>query len=122
MNRVLLMGKLTFDPDLKHTNSGLSVCNLSVATMERAERKTTPEAKPHFEYHRVVAWGQTAETCAKYLRKGSTVFIEGKLRTDTYERDGVKMKSTKVVVDNIKFLDSRPDEREDQGDLSDVPF
>lgn len=106
MNRVLLMGKLSFDPEFRKTTSGLSVCNLSICTMEREIRKTQTEAKAHFEYHRAVAWGKTAETCAQYLRKGSMVFIEGKLRTDTYEKDGQKHKQTKIVVDNIKFLAS----------------
>lgn len=118
MNKVLLMGKLSFDPDFRQTQSGLAVCNLSVATMERAERKTNDQAKPHFEYHRCVAWGKTAETCAKYLKKDAMVFIEGKLRTDSYEKDGVKQKLTKIVIDNIKFLE----QARTQAERDDIPF
>ena len=118
MNKVMLMGKLSFDPDFRTTQSGLAVCNLSAATMERAERKTSDQAKPHFEYHRCTAWGKTAESCKKYLKKDSFVFIEGKLRTDSYEKDGVKKTLTKIVVDNIKFLDA-PKHAEE---AEDVPF
>lgn len=107
MNKVILMGRLSFEPELRKTQSGLSVCNLSLATMERIEHKTNDGKKHHTEYHKLVAWGGMADICAQNLRKGSTVFVEGKVRTDTYEKDGVKVKSTKIVVDSVKFLDPR---------------
>lgn len=126
MNRVLLLGKLAYDPEMKKTHSGLSVCNMSVSTMEPGLRKTEGQAQPHFEYHRVVAWGKTAESCGRYLKKGSDVFIEGKIRTDTYEKDGVKHKITKVHVDNIKFLatdkPAREEVQEKIQEEDDTPF
>ena len=109
MNKVMLMGRLAYDVDLKQTQTGLAVANMKVVTQERVDQKTTTETKMHNEWHNVVAWGITAETCGKYLKAGSVVFIEGKLRTDQYEKNGVKTRTTKVVVDNIKFLKAEPE-------------
>jgi len=105
MNKVMLMGRLAYDVDLKKTQTGLSVANMRLVTNERVEHKTSADSKTHSEWHNLVAWGITAETCAKYLKKGSLVFVEGKLRTDSYDKDGQKIKATKIVVDNIKFLE-----------------
>ena len=110
MNRVLLMGRLSFEPDLRKTQAGLSVCNLSLASTERVENRTNDGKKTHTEFHKLVAWGGLADLCARNLRKGSSVFVEGKLRTETYEKDGVKVKSTKIVVDSVRFLDAREDD------------
>jgi len=105
MNKVMLMGRLAYDVDLKKTQTGLSVANMKLVTNERIDHKTNSDSKSHSEWHSLVAWGITADTCAKYLKKGSLVFVEGKIRTDQYEKDGAKVKNTKVVVDNIKFLE-----------------
>jgi single-strand DNA-binding protein len=106
MNKVMLMGRLAYDVDLKKTQSGLSVANMKLVTNERVDHKTTTETKTHSEWHNMVAWGVTADTCANYLKKGSLVFVEGKIRSEQYEKDGAKVKTTKIVVDNIKFLQS----------------
>lgn len=115
MNKVLLMGKLGFDPDMKTTQGGLCIANLSVTTIEPGK-----EGKAHFEYHKVVAFGKTAESCGKYLRQGSQVLIEGKLKTDSYEKNGQKVKATKVIADAVKFLDQR--EEKPKAVYSDIPF
>lgn len=106
MNKVMLMGRLAFDVDMKQTLTGLAVANMKLVTQERVDQKTTTESRVHYEWHNLVAWGKTAETCAEFLKKGSSVFVEGKIRTEQFEKSGVKQKTTKVVVDNIKFLRS----------------
>lgn len=105
MNKVMLMGKLSFDPELRETRAGVPVANLSVTTMDRAPSKVEGEDKIVWEHHKVTVWGKTALSCKQYLRKGSTVFVEGKLRTESYEKDGRSLKVTKVSADQVKFLD-----------------
>ena len=98
MNKVILVGNLGQDPELKYTNSGKSVCNFSVATEEfyNGEKKT--------EWHRIVAWGKTGERCAEYLAKGSKVAIDGKLTTRSWEQNGEKKYMTEIVAFNVEFL------------------
>jgi single-strand DNA-binding protein len=105
MNRVMLMGKLSFEPELRKTHAGVPVANLSVTTQERLPARGDVEEKVLWEHHKVVVWGKTAESCAQYLHKGSLVFVEGKLRTESYEKEGRTLKVTKVSADAIKFLD-----------------
>lgn len=117
MNRVLLLGNLSYPPEFLKTKSGVSVCNFSLKTVEHS--KKPGEMKSYSEFHRCVVWGKTAETCHQYLKEGSSVFIEGKLKTDQYEKDGHKHKITKVHVDNITFLGSNPEPAEAPDD---TPF
>lgn len=106
MNRVMLMGKLSFDPELRETKAGVPVANLSVTTMDRSAGKGEgADDKILWEHHRVTVWGKTALSCKQYLHKGSTVFVEGRLRTESYEKDGRPLKITKISADQIKFLD-----------------
>ncbi len=106
MNKVMLMGKLSFEPELRETRAGVPVANLSVTTMDRAPAKGEGgEDKVLWEHHKVTVWGQTAVSCKRYLRKGSTVFVEGRLRTESYEKEGRSLKVTKVSAEQIKFLD-----------------
>lgn len=117
MNRVLLLGKLSYAPEFATTKSGTHVCNFSLQTVEPS--KKPGENKNYSEFHRCVVWGKQAETCKAYLKQGSTVFIEGKLKTDSYEKDGHKHKITKVNVDNISFLGEQP---QPQAAEDDTPF
>jgi len=105
LNRVTLIGNLGKDPELKHIGSGKAVCNLSLATNETWKDKQSGEKKEKVEWHRITAWGDLAENCAKYLTKGRSICVEGKIETESYEdKEGVKKYSTKIIASNIVFL------------------
>jgi len=104
INRVMLLGRLGKDPELKATQAGQSVVRLSVATSEKPKDK---EEKT--EWHRVIAWDKTADACSKYLKKGSKVLIEGRLQTRQWEdKEKVKRETTEIVATNVTFLDPAP--------------
>jgi single-strand DNA-binding protein len=106
-NKVFLMGNLTRDVELRHTSGNNAVANLGLAVNRRY---TTAEGEKREEVTFVdcEAWGKTAETLSKYLSKGRPVFIEGRLKLDTWEKEGQKFSKLKVVVDGFQFIDSRP--------------
>lgn len=107
VNKVILVGRLGADPELKTTTAGLAIGNLRLATDERRKDKDGNWQK-HTEWHRVTAFGKDAENAQKFLRKGSQIYVEGKLRTSKYQdKDGAERWSTDVVADVIRFLDSR---------------
>ena len=90
VNKVILVGRLGADPEVKHLQNDRAVCNLSVATSEQWKDKQTGQKQEKTEWHRVTVWGEQAENCGKYLAKGRMVYVEGKLQTRSYEKDGVK--------------------------------
>lgn len=100
LNRVMLFGNLGADPELRTTQTGTSVLKLRLATTERYldANKTWQDRT---EWHRVVVWGKRGEALHRIIAKGSTIFVEGSLRTSSYEKDGVKMYSTEVVAQNV---------------------
>ena len=99
VNRVTILGNLGNDPEVKHTNSGSAIANLTVATSEEWKDKTTGESKSLTEWHRVVLFGKLAEVAGEYLRKGSQVYIEGQLRTRKWtDNAGVEKYTTEIVV------------------------
>jgi len=102
VNRVILVGRLGKDPEIRYSQQGTAVTNFSMATSEKykGEEKTT--------WHRLVAFGKTAEIAEKYLSKGSQVYVEGKLQTRSYEKDGQTRYMTEVVANTVQFLDSKP--------------
>ena len=104
INKVILVGTLGQDPELKETKSGTSVCQLSIATNESWKDKNTGERKESTEWHRVVLWQRLAEIAAQYLNKGSQVYIEGKLQTRKYEKDGVTHYTTEIVGQELQML------------------
>lgn len=98
VNQVNVLGNLGQDPELRHTQGGEAVATMSVAT---SEQWTDKDGKKHeeTEWHRVVVWGKQAENCSKYLTKGSKVFVQGKLKTRSWEdKDGVKRYTTEIVA------------------------
>ena len=103
VNKVILVGNLGADPELKYTQSSRAVANMSVATTETYKDKSG-QKQEKTEWHRITVWGDQAENCSKYLAKGRSVYIEGKLQTRSYEKDGQKHYSTEVVADRIVFL------------------
>ena len=110
VNKVILVGNLGKDPELRTTNSGSPVCNFSIATTERWKNNESGNWEERTEWHNIVVWGRQAENCNQYLTKGSPVFIEGRLQTRSWEdKDGKKRYTTEVVALTVKFLGSRRD-------------
>ena len=107
INKVILIGRLGRDPELRYTPSGAAVANLSVATSEEWKDKNTGEKQERTEWHRIVAWRRLGEICGEYLHKGSQVYIEGRLQTRSWEdRDGIKRYTTEIVAQNMQMLDA----------------
>ncbi len=102
INKVFIYGNLTRDPELKALPSGTNVVNIGVAT-NRVWKNAEGEKKEEVEFHTVVAFGKTAELIAQYLKKGSGVFIEGRLQTRSWEADGVKKYRTEIVAEMMQF-------------------
>ena len=107
LNKAMIIGNVTRDPELKNTPSGQSVVSFSVATNLIWNDQSGQQQKKT-EFHNIIAWRKLAEVCAKYLRKGSKVFIEGRLQTtDWTGNDGVKRYRTEIVAENMIMLDGR---------------
>lgn len=104
VNKVIIVGNLGRDPEVRFTQGGSAVCNLSVAVGERVKKGEAWE--DHTEWFRVVVFGKTAENAGQYLQKGRQVYVEGKLRQREYEKDGQKQRSTEVVADALHWLGS----------------
>jgi single-strand DNA-binding protein len=107
VNKVIVIGNLGRDPELRYTQSGQAVANFTVATNENWTNKAG-EREERTEWHRVVAWGRVAELCAEYLAKGRTVYVEGRLQTREWEdKEGQKRRSTEIVAQTVQFLGGR---------------
>ena len=105
VNKVILIGNLGADPEIRHLENGVTVANFNLATTEVFKDKQTGERREQTEWHRVVAWRWLGETAEKYLRKGSKVYIGGKLRTRKWEKDGIERYTTEVMADEMTLLD-----------------
>ncbi len=111
INKVIVVGNLGQDPETRHMPSGGAVTNISVATSESWKDKQTGEKKERTEWHRVSAFGRLAEIMAEYLRKGSQVYIEGKLRTRKWQdKDGNDRYTTEIIADQMQMLGSRQEQ------------
>ncbi len=109
VNKVIIIGNLGNDPEVATTSGGKSIANFSIATSEKWKGKDGQPVEKT-EWHRCVAFDKLADICSQYLKKGSKVFVEGKLQTDKYQKDGVDMYSTKIIVGSMQMLDSRDGE------------
>ena len=107
INKVILVGNLGQDPEVKYMPSGGAVTNLSIATTDSWKDKSTGEKRENTEWHRVVFFNRLAEIAGEYLRKGSQVYIEGNLRTRSWEDNGIKKYSTEIVAREMQMLGSR---------------
>lgn len=107
VNKVILVGRLGKDPEVRNLDSGVSVANFSMATSETYRDKTSGEKKEITEWHNIVLWRGLAEVAQKYLHKGDLVYIEGKLRTRSWEKEGVTRYTTEVVGDNMTMLSTK---------------
>lgn len=116
VNKVILVGNLGASPELRHTAKGSAVVNLAIAT-NRALKQEDGTWKETTVWHRAVVWGKRAEVCHKYLEKGNRVYVEGVLQTNNWkDKDGQSHWKTEVLVDDIKFLSSRPRNETDRSD------
>jgi len=121
INKVILIGNLGADPELRYTSSGTPVASLRVATTRRWNEKDGGK-KEETEWHRVTVWGKTAEICKEYLAKGRQVYIEGRLQTRSYDdKQGQKRYATDVVAEQVKFLGGKRDGGANEGQQRDEP-
>lgn len=108
INKVIIVGNLGGDPEVRYTPSGSAVANFSVATSESWKDKNTGEKKERTEWHRIVVWGKLGELCGEYLSKGRQVYVEGRLQTRSYDdKDGVKRYMTEIIAADVQFLGSK---------------
>jgi single-strand DNA-binding protein len=108
VNKVILLGNLTRDPELRYTENKKAVCAFGLAT-NRNWTTDTGEKREETEFHRIVAWDKLAELCSKYLRKGRKVYVEGRLQSRSYTgQDGIEKFSTEIVIDDMVMVDSMP--------------
>jgi len=104
VNKVILVGNLGRDPELRYTQQGTAVANFTLATNESYQKKDGAREE-RTEWHRIVVWGRTAENCSQYLAKGRTVYIEGRLQTREWEnKEGQKQRTTEIVAQTVQFL------------------
>lgn len=105
LNKVMLIGRLGKDPELKYTPSGAAVCTFSIATTDsfKKDDKVTETT----DWHNCVAWQKLAEIYGQYLKKGTPVYIEGKQRTRSWDKDGVKHYATEVIIERLEMLGNK---------------
>jgi single-strand DNA-binding protein len=130
VNKVILIGNLGADPELRYTASGTAVAKFRIATSETfTDRQGARQERT--EWHRITAWGKLAEICGQYLSKGRQVYIEGRIRSDTWEQEGVKRYSYEIVADVMRMLGPGRGERDTEAPFSppegdvpddDIPF
>jgi single-strand DNA-binding protein len=110
VNKAILVGNVGKDPEVRYLDSGVAVATITLATTERgytlANGTTVPDRT---EWHNIVAWRGLAEIAEKYIKKGSQIFVEGKITTRKWEKDGVARYSTEIVAENIELLGKRPE-------------
>ena len=109
VNKVILVGFLGADPEVRYIPNGTAVATFSIATSESWRDKTTGEKKEHTEWHHIVVWGRKAEIAGEYLRKGSKVYLEGRLQTREWQdQQGQKRYTTEIVCHEMQMLDGKP--------------
>jgi single-strand DNA-binding protein len=120
VNKVILIGNLGADPEVRYLNTGTAVANFRMATTENIRNKEG-EREPRTEWHRVVAFGRLAEICGEYLNKGKQVYVEGRLRTRSWDdRDGNKRWTTEIVATRMQMLGSPGDQGAIEAQVSDL--
>ena len=136
LNKAMLIGNLTRDPESRTTPNGQTVCSFGLATNRIWKDKNSGERKSQADFHNIVAWGRLAETCSQYLKKGSKVYVEGRLQTRSWDDpSGVKKYRTEIICQNMIMLDAKgattksPEEMpqeapqaEEEINVEDIPF
>ncbi len=120
VNKVILVGNLGNDPEVRYMPNGNAVANVSLATSDTWKDKATGEQQEKTEWHRVVFFNRLAEIVEQYVKKGSKLYVEGRLQTRSWEQDGVKRYSTEIIANEMQMLDSRGGDA--AGGMGDNPF
>lgn len=110
VNKVILVGNVGLDPEVRTLETGVKVARIRLATTERIFNRQTNETTEHTEWHTVTLWRGLADVVDKFVRKGSQLYVEGSLRSREWERDGVKHYATEIVADEMKLLGRRADQ------------
>ena len=113
INRVIILGRMGKDPEERHLPTGGAVCDFTVATSEKRKDKGG-QVKETTEWHNIVAFGKTAEAIAKYSGKGLLIAVEGRLRYESWEKEGVKHYKTKIIADKVQFVEYKKRDDQDQ--------
>ena len=123
VNKVILVGNVGNDPEVRYMPNGNAVANISIATSDSWKDRNTGEQQERTEWHRVVFFNRLAEIVEQYVKKGTKLYLEGRLQTRSYEQDGVKKYSTEIVANEMQMLDSRGATGSNQefGDQSNAP-
>ena len=122
VNKVILIGNLGSDPEVRYTPDGVPVANFNLATSESWNDRNTGERQERTEWHRLVLWRKLAEIASQYLKKGSRIYVEGKLQTRSWDdQSGQKRYTTEVVVNDMQMLDSRGEGGSRDAGYSDRP-
>lgn len=110
VNKVILVGNVGKDPEVRHMDSGIAVATITLATTERGYTLQNGTQVPdRTEWHNIIAWRGLAEIAEKWVRKGMQLYVEGKITTRKWEKDGIARYSTEIIADNIELLGKRPD-------------
>jgi len=121
VNKVILVGRLGKDPEVRHFENGGMVANFTMATSETYKDRTTGEKKEITDWHNIVARNQAADIIQKYVHKGDMLYVEGKLRTRSWEKDSITRYTTEVIVDNFTMLSPKPNGGAQGGGYSPAP-
>ena len=124
VNKVILVGNVGNDPEVRYMPNGNAVANISIATSDSWKDRNTGEQQERTEWHRVVFFNRLAEIVEQYVKKGTKLYLEGRLQTRSYEQDGIKKYSTEIVANEMQMLDSRGAAGPNQefGDQSNAPL
>lgn len=121
VNKMTVIGTLGRDPEMRYMPNGNAVVNLSIATDESYNDKQSGQKVEQTEWHRITAYGKLAEIIGQYLKKGSKAYIEGKLRTREWEKDGIKRYTTEIIANDMMMLDGRSDGGSSMAGMSQAP-
>lgn len=114
INKVIILGNVGKDPETKYMPNGNAVSTFTLATSESWKDKNSGEKQEKTEWHRCVAYGKLAEIIAEYVKKGSKIYIEGRLQTRSWEQDGIKRYATEIIADQMQMLDGKQDQEQTQ--------
>ncbi|HCY35715.1 MAG: single-stranded DNA-binding protein [Candidatus Margulisiibacteriota bacterium] len=106
-NKVFIIGNLTKDPEMRYTPGGIAVTRFTIAVNRSFKKSTDSAANSEADFLRIVTWRRLAEVCGEFLKKGTSVFIEGRLQIDSYEKDGEKKISAEIIADNMQILSKK---------------
>ena len=123
VNKVIILGRLGADPELRSSPSGVTTCNLSIATSINWTDKNSGDKKEKTEWHRVVFFGRPAEVIDQYMKKGQQLYVEGRLETSKYEKDGIERFSTNIIGESFNFISGSTSQMDDstQNEFNQTP-